>query len=111
MRSVADQVKGLGPLDAVIHNAAIYVDRERASTPEGHAQALAVNVIARYLLAARIARPSRLVYLSSDMHRSGDTSLRDIDWTQRRWSGMQAYCDGKLFIATLAVALAQRWPD
>jgi NAD(P)-dependent dehydrogenase (short-subunit alcohol dehydrogenase family) len=98
-------------VDAVIHNAAIYVDRERVSTPEGHARTLAVNVLAPYLLTAWIERPSRLVYLSSDMHRSGDTSLRDIDWTHRRWSGVQAYCDSKLFIATLGVALAQRWPD
>src|SRR4051812_14305307 len=111
VRSVADQVNNLGPVDAVIHNAAIYVDRERISTPEGHARTFAVNVLAPYLLTAWIERPSRLVYLSSGMHRSGDTSLHDIDWTQRRWNGVQAYCDSKLFIATLAVALAPRWPD
>jgi NAD(P)-dependent dehydrogenase (short-subunit alcohol dehydrogenase family) len=111
VRSVADQVNDLGPVDAVIHNAAIYVEGERVSTPEGHARTLAVNVLAPYLLTAWIERPSRLVYLSSDMHRTGDTSLRDIDWTQRRWSGVQAYCDSKLFIVTLAVALAQQWPD
>src|SRR4051812_4353070 len=110
VRSIADQVNRIGPVDAVIHNAAIYVDHDRVSTPEGHARTLAVNVLAPHLLTAWIERPSRLVYLSSDMHRSGDTSLRDIDWTQRGWSGVQAYCDSKLFIATLAVALAQRWP-
>jgi NAD(P)-dependent dehydrogenase (short-subunit alcohol dehydrogenase family) len=98
VRIVADQVNDLGPVDAVIHNAAIYVDRERVSTPEGHARTLAVNVLAPYLLTAWIERPSRLLYLSSDMHRTGDTSLRDIDWTQRQWRGVQAYCDSKLFI-------------
>jgi NAD(P)-dependent dehydrogenase (short-subunit alcohol dehydrogenase family) len=45
------------------------------------------------------------------MHRSGDNSLRDIDWTARRWNGVQAYCDSKLFITTLALALARRWPQ
>jgi NAD(P)-dependent dehydrogenase (short-subunit alcohol dehydrogenase family) len=63
------------------------------------------------MLTASIEGPSRLVYLSSDMHRSGDTSLRDIDWTERRWNGVQAYCDSKVFITTLALAVARRWPD
>jgi NAD(P)-dependent dehydrogenase (short-subunit alcohol dehydrogenase family) len=54
---------------------------------------------------------SRLVYLSSGMHHSGDTSLRDMNWTDRRWNGVQAYCDSKLFVTTLALAAARRWPD
>jgi NAD(P)-dependent dehydrogenase (short-subunit alcohol dehydrogenase family) len=49
--------------------------------------------------------------MTSDMHASGDSSLRDLDWTERRWNGVQAYCDSKLFITTLAFALARRWPD
>lgn len=68
-------------------------------------------MLAPYLLTAWIARPSRLVYLSSGMHTSGDASLRDIDWTERRWNGIQAYCDSKLFVTTLALAVARRWPD
>jgi NAD(P)-dependent dehydrogenase (short-subunit alcohol dehydrogenase family) len=110
-RRVAEQANGLGGIDAVIHNAAIYADPARIATPEGHARTLAVNFLAPYLLTAWIEGPIRLVYLSSDMHRSGDTSLRDIDWTQRRWNGVQAYCDSKLYVTALAFALAQRWPD
>jgi NAD(P)-dependent dehydrogenase (short-subunit alcohol dehydrogenase family) len=70
-----------------------------------------VNVLAPYLLTAWIAGPTRLVYLSSGMHESGDTTLRDLDWTERRWDGMQAYCDSKLHVTTLALALARRWPE
>jgi NAD(P)-dependent dehydrogenase (short-subunit alcohol dehydrogenase family) len=81
------------------------------ATREGHARTLAVNVLAPYMLTAWFSRPCRLVYLSSGMHRSGDDSLRDIDWTARRWSGVQAYCDSKLFITTLALAVALRWPE
>lgn len=110
-RRVADQANTIGGIDAVIHNAGIYVDPERVATPDGHARTLAVNVLAPYRLSAWIARPSRLVYISSDMHRSGDRSLRDIDWAARRWSGVQAYCDSKLFVTTLAFALARQWPD
>ena len=100
-RGVADQVNAIGGIDAVIHNAAVYVDPRRVATPEGHARTLAVNVLAPYLLTAWINRPSR----------DGDASLRDIDWTARRWNGVQAYCDSKLFITALALAVARRWPD
>ena len=108
---VADQVNAIGHVNTVIHNAAIYVDDRRVATPEGHARTLAVNVIAPYLLTAWIHGPSRLVYLSSGMHRSGDTSLRDIDWVSRRWNGVQAYCDSKLYIAALSFALARLRPS
>jgi NAD(P)-dependent dehydrogenase (short-subunit alcohol dehydrogenase family) len=111
VRRVADRVDAIGGIDAVIHNAAIYVDPRRVATADGHARTLAVNTLAPYLLTAWIDGPSRLVYLSSGMHTTGDTSLRDIDWTERRWDGVQAYCDSKLFVTALAVALARRWPD
>jgi NAD(P)-dependent dehydrogenase (short-subunit alcohol dehydrogenase family) len=109
-RRVAEQANAIGGISAVIHNAGIYTDAHRVPTPEGHAQTLAVNVLAPYLLTAWISGPSRLLYLSSDMHRSGDTSLRDLDWTNRRWNGVQAYCDSKLYLTTLAFAVGRRWP-
>jgi NAD(P)-dependent dehydrogenase (short-subunit alcohol dehydrogenase family) len=51
-RSIADQVDAIGRMDAVIHNAGIYGERSRASTPEGHAGTLAVNALAPYMLTA-----------------------------------------------------------
>ena len=110
-RSVADQVNAIGGIDAIIHNAAVYADDRRVATPEGHAHILAINVLAPYLLTAWIERPARAVYMSSDMHANGDRSLRDLDWTERKWNGVQAYSDSKLFVSTLALALARRWPD
>ncbi len=109
-RAIASHVNALGRLDAVIHNAAVFIDARRVATPEGHARTLAVNVLAPYMLTALVDRPSRLVYLSSGMHHGGDASLHDIDWTARRWSGVQAYSDSKLFITALAFAVARRWP-
>jgi hypothetical protein len=35
------------------------------------------------MLTALIERPERLVYLSSGLHRGGEGSLRDLDWTER----------------------------
>jgi NAD(P)-dependent dehydrogenase (short-subunit alcohol dehydrogenase family) len=44
------------------------------------------------------------------MHRGGDDTLRDIDWTERRWDTNRAYSESKLYVTALAFALARRWP-
>ncbi len=110
-RGVADQVNAIGRMDAVIHNAGVYLTPGRSPTPEGHATTLAVNVLAPYVLTALVERPRRLVYLSSGMHRGGAGSLRDVDWTERRWAASQAYSESKLYVTALACAIARRWPD
>jgi len=110
-RSVAGQVNELGRFDAVIHNAGIgYRGTGKATTADGHAAMLAVNVLAPYLLTALIEQPGRLVYLSSGMHRGGNPTTEDLDWNGRRWNSTQAYSDSKLYDAALAFAVARRWP-
>ena len=110
-RNVANQVNAIGRMDAVIHNAGVYLTRGRSPTPEGHPTTMAVNVLAPYVLTALMERPRRLVYISSGMHRSGSSALRDIDWLERRWNSTQAYSDSKLYVTALTFALARRWPD
>lgn len=111
VRSVATQADELGPFDAVIHNVALgYQERRRLVTEDGFAHVFAVNVLAPYLLTASMARPSRLVYLSSGMHRGANPSLSDLQWEHRRWNGSQAYSDSKFWDVVLAFALARRWP-
>ena len=110
-RGIAAQVNAIGRMDAVIHNAGISSTKGRSPTPEGHATILAVNTLAPYMLTGLIERPRRLVYLSSSMHRGGTSSLRDINWSERRWNSSQAYSDSKLFLTALAFAVARRWPD
>jgi NAD(P)-dependent dehydrogenase (short-subunit alcohol dehydrogenase family) len=110
-QNLAEQVNALGFMDAIIHNAGVYRVPTRSATPEGHAKTFAVNVLAPYILTATIERPSRLIYLSSGMHRSGKPSLRDLDWLERPWDQTQAYCDSKLFVTALAFAVARLWPD
>ncbi|TDC67772.1 SDR family NAD(P)-dependent oxidoreductase [Streptomyces hainanensis] len=109
--AVAEQVNRLGRQDAVIHNAGVYLESHRVATSDGHARVLAVNALAPYRLTALIQRPQRLVYVSSGAHESGDASLRDIDWTARPWRSGQAYSDSKLYVTTLAAAVARRWPE
>jgi NAD(P)-dependent dehydrogenase (short-subunit alcohol dehydrogenase family) len=109
-RAVAEQVNKIGRMDAVIHNAGIYREPNRGTTPEGHSKVLAVNTLAPYLLTRLIERPERLIYLSSGMHRGGEDTLRDIDFVDRRWDTNQAYSNSKLYVTALAMALAKRWP-
>ena len=109
-RSIANQVNAIGRMDAIIHNAGVYTRPSRGSTPEGHAETLAINTLAPFMLTALIERPGRLVYLSSGLHRGGEGSLDDLDWTKRAWDSARAYAESKLHVVALAFALARRWP-
>lgn len=98
VRDIVAQVDASGPADAVIHNAGVYRD----------APLLQVNVVAPYLLTALMPRPRRLIYISSNMHLSGRPRLKVFEG-----NGGEAatYSDTKLFVSTLAAAVARRWPD
>ncbi len=111
-RNVAEQVNGLGSFDAVIHKAAVgYREPRRIATEDGLPQVFAVNTLAPYMLTALIQKPKRLVYLSSGLHKNGDSSLKDLVWEDRPWQGQQAYSDTKLHDVLLAFAMARRWPE
>ena len=110
VRRVADEVNALGRHDAVIHNVGVGSRRGRIETEDGLSQVFAVNVLAPYLLTALIARPDRLVYVSSGMHLSAEARFDDTQWIKRPWSGSQAYSESKLFDVMLAFAVARLWP-
>lgn len=109
---VAEQVNKLGPFDAIIHNAAVgYREPGRINTADDLPHVFAVNTLAPYILTCMINKPERLIYLSSALHRSGDTSLKDLTWNNRIWSGYSAYADSKLHDVILAFAVARKWPQ
>jgi NAD(P)-dependent dehydrogenase (short-subunit alcohol dehydrogenase family) len=101
----------LGPYDAVIHNAGVYTSPHRQATRNGGERIFTVNVLAPYLLTALMPRPARLVYLSSGLESAGRVNLADLQWEDRPWNGMQAYCDSKLYDVMLALAVARRHPQ
>ena len=111
MRAVAEQVNAWGRYHAVVHNVGVGYREPRIETEDGLSRVFAVNVLAPYVLTAMIDPPDRLVYLSSGMHQGGDPDLSDLQWSQRRWNGAQAYSDSKLFDVMLAFAVARRWPN
>jgi NAD(P)-dependent dehydrogenase (short-subunit alcohol dehydrogenase family) len=98
VRHVADQLGGGLPLDAVIHNVGVW----------SGAAVMPVNIIAPYLLTALLPLPKRLIYLSSSSHYSGRPALDGVDWKGTR-SG--SYSDSKLYVTTLATAVARLRPE
>ena len=111
-RDLVEQVNRLGPFDAVIHNAGVgYRDGHRIITEDRLPDIFAINTLAPYILTALIERPKRLIYIGSGMHRSADTSLKDITWTERSWQANEAYAESKLYVALFAFAVAHRWPE
>lgn len=106
---VADQVTAIGPPDAVIHNAGLGADTRRSLTVDGIPDLFAVNVVAPYILTALIPGPSRLVYLSSDMH-FVSPDRDDMLWQHRRWRGDAAYSESKFYVTALALAVARLRP-
>ena len=106
---LADQVSALGPVDAVIHNAGVGYGGSPRPTADGFPDIFAVNVLAPYILTARISGARRLVYLSSSMHRVSP-NLHDILWRTRRWNGslaVSAASSARPFGAFLWVALCK----
>ncbi|MEU2924123.1 SDR family NAD(P)-dependent oxidoreductase [Streptomyces sp. NPDC007251] len=98
VRRLAAEVDDNGPLDAVIHNAGVW------SGPA----VMPVNIVAPYLLTALLRGPRRLVYLSSGSHFGGRPELAGVDWRGR---GAGSYADSKLFVTTLAAAVARLRPQ
>lgn len=109
-QALAEQVNSHGRMDAIIHNAGVYLSPGRVTTPEGHSRTLAVNVLAPYILTALIDRPARLIYISSGMHHGSGGNLQDIDWTKRRWNASDAYSESKLHVSALSASVARHWP-
>jgi NAD(P)-dependent dehydrogenase (short-subunit alcohol dehydrogenase family) len=99
VKKLAEQVNNLGQFDAIIHNAGVY---QVANTT-----ILAVNTIAPYILTCLIQPPRRLIYLSSGMHLSGDTTLKGIMQNPPQAS----YSDSKLHDLLLAKAVARKYPE
>ncbi len=95
---VAEDADAIGEFDAVIHNAGMLRGPE----------VLPVNVLAPYVLTALIT-PRRSIYLSSSMHFTGSSDL-SVDPLARSPLA-SGYDDSKLYVTTLAMALAAQRPD
>lgn len=103
-KALAADADRLGPYDAVIHNAGVYLGMERVPGKSGLPTLFSVNTLAPYLLTCLMARPKRLVYVSSGMHAGGRPDLRGKELLA------SGYSDSKLHNVMFAKAFARRWP-
>jgi NAD(P)-dependent dehydrogenase (short-subunit alcohol dehydrogenase family) len=106
-KALAAEANKLGPYDAVIHNAGVFLGMERVPGKSGMPTLFTVNTLAPYLLTCLMARPKRLVYVSSSMHTGGHPNTN----TKRERLLASEYSDTKLHNVMLAHAFARRWPD
>jgi NAD(P)-dependent dehydrogenase (short-subunit alcohol dehydrogenase family) len=106
----ADVARRHAKLDALVNNAGIYA-RERGLSADGIELTLAVNHFAPFLLTHLLIDAlagGRVVFVSSNVHRSA--AAPDLDDLARAtsWDGYAAYADSKLMNVLAAFELARR---
>lgn len=92
---MAAELNRIGRFDTVVHNAGVY-------RGEGIFQ---INLLAPYVLTAKMHKPATLVFVGSNMHNGGDLRLDSFNVAS------VGYSDSKLQLLTLSKALAARWQD
>ncbi len=103
------------PLHLLINNAGVVL-ASREETEDGFEAHFGINHLGHFLLtnllrgALEAAAPSRVVCVSSDAARFASLSDRfhDLNWEERRFSGMRAYGDSKLMNIMFAAELTLR---
>jgi len=101
-KALAKELNDKGPWDAIIHNAGVMRISSSSKGPEGIPTLFATNTLAPYILSCLVTPPKRLVFLSSQMHQGGDSSLRNLQEC--------GYSDSKLHNTMMAFAFARKYP-
>jgi len=91
------------PIDVLIHNAGLHLQK-RAETPDGFEVNFALHYLAPFVIHSILAdklrrdRTGRIIFVNSEGYRfaAWGLSLDDLQWEQRRYSGLKAYGAGKL---------------
>ncbi|KAL1841751.1 hypothetical protein VTJ49DRAFT_6665 [Mycothermus thermophilus] len=112
IKRLAVEANALGPYDAILHNAGVFLRSSGAQAPPGNSGSLpttfTVNTLAPYLLTCLMGKPKRLVYVSSSMHTGGQPNVGGRGASDLAASN---YSDTKLHNAMFAKAFARCWPD
>jgi NAD(P)-dependent dehydrogenase (short-subunit alcohol dehydrogenase family) len=110
----ADYTRGHDRLDVLVNNAGTMTGR-RMQTPDGLEWTFAVNHLGPFLLTQLLSdllvasAPSRVISVSSEVHRSAKQGLdlTDLQMTHG-WSAQKAYAASKLATILMTVGLDQR---
>lgn len=102
-------------LDVLVNNAGA-VFNKRQITVDGFERTLAVNYLGPFLLTQELlpllkaSAPTRIVNVSSGLHKSGQIDLDDLQ-SERHYSGMRVYAGVKLMVLMYTYELARRLAD
>ncbi|MCW2777700.1 MAG: short-chain dehydrogenase/reductase [Frankiales bacterium] len=111
VRDLAEQLRALGGVDVLAHNAGVWV---RGDTPrvtaDGFETTFAVNALAPHLLTSLLGPDlrERLLFLGSGMAASGRPKPTALGGAR---DPRQAYADSKAVDVALALAWARKRPD
>ena len=112
-RIAAEYQKKHDRLDVLINNAgAINMDRE--VTADGFERTFATNHLAYFLLTELLldllkkSKPSRIVNVASEAHRSAKLDLDDLMQSKRKYAGFNQYCNSKLANILFTKELSKR---
>jgi NAD(P)-dependent dehydrogenase (short-subunit alcohol dehydrogenase family) len=98
-RQMAGQINEYGTFDVIIHNVGVYGASAEVM--------LNVNSLSAYILTSLVNKPQHLIYITSDLHRSGSLKFDEIVSDAPNIT----YNDTKLQIITLAMAISRYWPE
>lgn len=100
-KNLAKELNERGPWDAIIHNAGVMHIPSSSKGPEGLPTLFATNTLAPYILTCLVDPPAKhLSFLSSQLHNSGDASLKNLKGC--------GYSDSKLHNTMMAFAFARK---
>ena len=97
------------PLDFLINNAGI-MRVPQGRTRDGFELQIGTNHLGPFALTSLLLPhiTSRVVTVSSQLHRRGRLDLDDLNWQRRRYQSLQAYCDSKLANLLFTLELQRR---
>ena len=100
-------------VNLLINNVGVFHKRRRL-TPDGFEMTFAVDHLASFLLTRLLVEnlkqgaPSRVLFISSEAHRFGGFSLKDLNWRKRPFIGLWAYGAAKIAQLQTALVFAER---
>jgi len=100
-------------IHVLINNAGVQYNTRRTSV-DGYEITFAVNYLALFLLTRllldriKASAPARIINIASKAHRFGGLDLNDLQWENRRYSGMKTYAAAKIANILFTKDLSER---
>lgn len=102
VKNFADEFRSnYGRLDLLINNAGVMMP-PYSKTKDGFELQFGTNHLGHYALSGQLldilknTPDSRIVNVSSNLHKSGNIDFDDVNWEKRKYSKLKAYSDSKI---------------